>query len=53
MVWIHGGDFVAGSASKPLYDGRSISNSTRTVVVSVDYRLGEEGGARGGGDEAK
>lgn len=43
MVWIHGGDFIAGSASKPLYDGRFISNFTRTVVVSVEYRLGAFG----------
>ncbi|XP_068567645.1 crystal protein [Cebidichthys violaceus] len=43
MVWIHGGDFIAGSASKPLYDGRFISNSTQTVVVSVEYRLGAFG----------
>eukprot|EP00064_Thunnus_orientalis_P005629 superscaffoldBa00000561_g5643 len=42
MVWIHGGDFIAGSASKPLYDGRFLSNFTHTVVVSVEYRLGEE-----------
>lgn len=42
MVWIHGGNFIAGSASKPLYDGRFISNFTRAVVVSVAYRLGEE-----------
>ncbi|KAL0963148.1 hypothetical protein UPYG_G00350360 [Umbra pygmaea] len=40
MVWIHGGDFIAGSASKPLYDGRFISNFTHTVVVSLEYRLG-------------
>ncbi|KAL7370726.1 hypothetical protein ABVT39_009329 [Epinephelus coioides] len=43
MVWIHGGDFIAGSASKPLYDGRFISNFTRTVVVSLEYRLGAFG----------
>lgn len=41
MVWIHGGDFIAGSASKPLYDGRFISNYSNTVVVNVEYRLGE------------
>uniref|UniRef100_A0A673CLI7 Carboxylesterase type B domain-containing protein n=1 Tax=Sphaeramia orbicularis TaxID=375764 RepID=A0A673CLI7_9TELE len=39
LVWIHGGDFIAGSASKPLYDGRFISNFTRTVVVNLEYRL--------------
>ncbi|XP_023138641.2 crystal protein [Amphiprion ocellaris] len=43
MVWIHGGDFIAGSASKPLYDGRFISNFTHTVVVNVEYRLGAFG----------
>ncbi|KAJ8386071.1 hypothetical protein AAFF_G00177600 [Aldrovandia affinis] len=43
MVWIHGGDFIAGSASKPLYDGRFISNFTHTVVVSIEYRLGAFG----------
>uniref|UniRef100_A0A4W6E5K5 Carboxylesterase type B domain-containing protein n=1 Tax=Lates calcarifer TaxID=8187 RepID=A0A4W6E5K5_LATCA len=42
MVWIHGGDFIAGSASKPLYDGRFISNFTHTVVVSMEYRLGKK-----------
>lgn len=41
MVWIHGGDFIAGSASKPLYDGRFISNYSNTVVVNIEYRLGE------------
>lgn len=41
MVWIHGGDFIAGSASKPLYDGRFISNHSNTVVVNIEYRLGK------------
>uniref|UniRef100_H3CKA9 Carboxylesterase type B domain-containing protein n=1 Tax=Tetraodon nigroviridis TaxID=99883 RepID=H3CKA9_TETNG len=43
MVWIHGGNFIAGSASKPLYDGRFISNFTHTIVVNVEYRLGAFG----------
>ncbi|XP_072233110.1 cholinesterase-like [Leuresthes tenuis] len=43
MVWIHGGDFIAGSASKPMHDGRFISNFTHTVVVNVEYRLGAFG----------
>ncbi|KAJ8269284.1 hypothetical protein COCON_G00118910 [Conger conger] len=50
MVWIHGGDFIAGSASKPLYDGRSMSNFTRTVLVSVEYRLGAFGFLVSGND---
>ncbi|KAM6895439.1 cAMP-regulated D2 protein [Xenentodon cancila] len=43
MVWIHGGDFIAGSASKPMFDGRFISNFTHTVVVNMEYRLGAFG----------
>ncbi|XP_061923044.1 cAMP-regulated D2 protein [Entelurus aequoreus] len=43
MAWIHGGDFIAGSASKPLYDGRFLSNFSRTIVVSLEYRLGAFG----------
>ncbi|KAJ8261744.1 hypothetical protein GJAV_G00157920 [Gymnothorax javanicus] len=43
MVWIHGGDFIGGSASKPLYDGRFMSNFTNSVLVNVDYRLGAFG----------
>ncbi|XP_062861145.1 cAMP-regulated D2 protein [Trichomycterus rosablanca] len=43
MVWIHGGDFIAGSASKPLYEGRFISNHSNTVVVNIEYRLGAFG----------
>ncbi|KAG9272999.1 cAMP-regulated D2 protein [Astyanax mexicanus] len=43
MVWIHGGDFIAGSASKPLYDGRFISNYSNTLVVNMEYRLGAFG----------
>ncbi|CAL8324263.1 unnamed protein product [Lota lota] len=43
LVWIHGGDFIAGSASKPLYDGRVISNATNTLLVSLEYRLGAFG----------
>ncbi|KAF7229570.1 cAMP-regulated D2 protein [Nothobranchius furzeri] len=43
MVWIHGGDFIAGSASKPLFDGRFIGNLTNTVIVNMEYRLGAFG----------
>ncbi|XP_064198096.1 cAMP-regulated D2 protein [Anguilla rostrata] len=50
MVWIHGGDFIVGSASKPLYDGRFMSNFTHTVLVSVDYRLGAFGFLVSGND---
>ncbi|CAL8405568.1 unnamed protein product [Arctogadus glacialis] len=43
LVWVHGGDFIAGSASKPLYDGRVLSNASNSLLVSLEYRLGAFG----------
>jgi len=40
MVWIHGGGLQTGSGTASLYDGRYLSNITNTVVVSINYRLG-------------
>ncbi|KAK6488305.1 crystal protein [Huso huso] len=40
MVWVHGGDFIAGTASNPMYDGRFLASSTHTIIVNVEYRLG-------------
>lgn len=42
MVWIHGGAFVLGSGSQPLYDGASLARRG-AVVVSMNYRLGALG----------
>jgi para-nitrobenzyl esterase len=39
MVWIHGGGFVAGSASEPRQDGENLAKKG-VVVVSINYRLG-------------
>ena len=39
MVWIHGGGFVAGSASEPRQDGERLA-AKGVVVVSINYRLG-------------
>lgn len=39
LVWIHGGAFVMGSGSTPLYDGRTFA-SKGIVVVTFNYRLG-------------
>lgn len=39
MVWIHGGGFVQGSASWPLYDGARLA-SRGAVLVSINYRVG-------------
>jgi len=40
MVYIHGGNFISGAGTSSLYDGRYLSNITNTVVVSINYRLG-------------
>jgi para-nitrobenzyl esterase len=42
MVWIHGGGFVNGSATAPLYDGSALARQG-VVVVTVNYRLGRFG----------
>ncbi|NXC46620.1 SASB hydrolase, partial [Penelope pileata] len=38
MVWIHGGNFVFGGASR--YDGSALSAYENIVVVLIQYRLG-------------
>jgi carboxylesterase type B len=40
MVFIHGGSFINESNSLPLYDGRHLAASGRTIVVTINYRLG-------------
>jgi para-nitrobenzyl esterase len=39
LYWIHGGGFVMGAASQPLYDGADLAR-LGCVVVSINYRLG-------------
>jgi para-nitrobenzyl esterase len=43
MVWIHGGGFVIGSASQPIYDGSHLARRGDVVVVTINYRLGPLG----------
>jgi para-nitrobenzyl esterase len=43
MVWIHGGAFVYGGASQPIYDGARFARRGDVVVVTVQYRLGALG----------
>jgi para-nitrobenzyl esterase len=43
MVWIHGGGFVIGSGSQPIYDGVPLASRGDVVVVTVNYRLGPLG----------
>ena len=39
IVWIHGGAFVSGSGSCPIYDGEDIAKKG-VVFVTINYRLG-------------
>ena len=43
LVWVHGGAYIIGSASQPLYDGRILAGSGDAIVVSVTYRVGAFG----------
>jgi para-nitrobenzyl esterase len=43
MFWIHGGAFVNGAGSTPLYDGARFAQHGDVVVVTVNYRLGAFG----------
>ena len=41
MVWIHGGAFVVGGASVPLFDCTNfIKENPEVIVVTIQYRLG-------------
>jgi para-nitrobenzyl esterase len=42
LYWIHGGGFVMGAGSQPLYDGEELAR-LGCVVVSINYRLGPFG----------
>ena len=42
IVWIHGGGYVGGSTSIPLYDGSGYARNG-VVLVSLAYRLGPYG----------
>jgi para-nitrobenzyl esterase len=39
MVWIHGGAFIGGAGSLPVYDGAALARKG-VLVVSINYRLG-------------
>lgn len=43
MVWLHGGAYMLGSGSQPLYDGSVLAAESDVVVVTINYRLGAFG----------
>jgi para-nitrobenzyl esterase len=43
MVFVHGGSFIWGSGSFPLYDGTNLATATGNIVVTINYRLGALG----------
>jgi carboxylesterase type B len=43
LVFLHGGDFVVGSSSQPLYNASTLSAQADVVVVVVQFRLGAFG----------
>ena len=40
MVFIHGGAYKVGTGTNKAFDGRFLSNSANTIVVTINYRLG-------------
>lgn len=43
LVWVHGGAYILGAASQPLYHGRALARGGDVVVVTLNYRLGPFG----------
>lgn len=43
MVYIHGGGYLTGSGSSPLYDGTRLARRNDVVVVTLNHRLGPLG----------
>ncbi len=43
LVWIHGGAFVVGAGSSPIYHGERMARRGDVVVVTINYRLGAFG----------
>jgi len=40
LVWIHGGGFLIGAGSTPVYSGHDLAERGDMVVVTINYRLG-------------
>ena len=57
LIWIHGGGFVSGSATLPIYSGETFARDGDLVVVTINYRLGALGflyfGSEHGGSDTE
>jgi para-nitrobenzyl esterase len=42
LVWIHGGGFLNGGSSAPMFDGSTLARQG-LIVVAINYRLGRLG----------
>jgi para-nitrobenzyl esterase len=47
MVYLHGGAFLTGAGSWPMYNGATLARRGDVVVVTINYRLGLFGYLRG------
>ena len=43
MVWVHGGAYIFGASSQPLFDAQHLVTLGDVIVVTVNYRLGALG----------
>jgi para-nitrobenzyl esterase len=43
MVWIHGGAYMGGATTNPVFDGTRLALEGDVVVVTVNHRVGVEG----------
>ncbi len=43
MVWVHGGAYLLGSGSQPIYDAADLVADGDLVVVTINYRIGALG----------
>lgn len=43
MMWIHGGAYIFGTGSNPIYDGSILAKRGNIVIVTINYRLGAFG----------
>lgn len=43
LVWIHGGGYLTGAGSLPLYSGAALAIRGDVVVVGINYRVGPFG----------